>query len=114
MPSMPGAINGARRVIEPVIETHAVEVSQAAIVGEAHVPFLAADGGFTLHEAMGLAGAESAGAHSLNNALVLEGTSLVDVCAAMIELRLVLGDCGAKLRSRSLLRSGLSKAKSGG
>jgi len=111
---MPGAIDCFRGVIQAVIELDAVEAGKASVVGEAHVPFLAADGGFTLHEAMGLAGAESAGAHSLNNALVLEGTSLVDVCAAMIELRLVLGDCGAKLRSRSLLRSGLSKAKSGG
>ena len=111
---MPGAINGARRVIEPVIETHAVEVSQAAIVGEAHVPFLATDGGFALHEAVGLSRPESASANTLCDPLVLEGASLVDARDAMVELRLVLGDSGALLESWSLLRSSLSKAKSGG
>jgi hypothetical protein len=114
MPNMPGAINGARRVIEPVIETHAVEVSQAAIVGEAHVPFLATDGSFTPHEAVSLAGAERAIAHAHGDAFVLEGASLVDARDAMVELRLVLGDSGALLESWSLLRSSLSKAKSGG
>jgi len=96
-----------------VVEPDAVEAGKPAVVGEAHVPFLAADGGFTFHEAVSLARAESASANTLGDAFVLEGASLVDVRAAMVEL-LVLGECGALRGSWSLLRGSLSKAKSGG
>jgi hypothetical protein len=111
---MPGAVDGPRSPIQPVIELHAIEARKTAVVSEAHVTFLAADGGFTTHKAVSLAGAERAIAHAHCDPLVLEGASLVDVCTAMIELVLVLGDGGALLESRSLLRSSLSKAKSGG
>ena len=107
-------IDRSRSAIQPVVELHTVEAGKPAIVGEAHVPFLAADGGFTLHEAVSLRGPESASANTLDDPLALEGASLVDVCTAMVELVLVLGDCGALVRGRSLLRSSLSKAKSGG
>jgi hypothetical protein len=83
-------------------------------VREAHVPFLAADGSFTLHKAVSLAGPESAGAHALGDTVALKCASLVDVCTAMVELVLVLGDCGALRGSWCLLRSSLSKAKGGG
>jgi len=101
-------------VIEPVVEANAVEAGKAAVVGEAHVAFLAADGGFALHEAVSLPGAERAIANAHGDAVVLEGASLVDVCAAMVELVLILGDSGALCGSWSLLRSSLSKAKGGG
>jgi hypothetical protein len=101
-------------VIQPVVKPDAVEAGKPAVVGEAHVAFLTADGGFALHEAVSLTGPQSAGANTLNDTLVLKGASLVDVCTAMIELVLVLGDCGTLLESRGLLRSSLSKAKSGG
>jgi hypothetical protein len=106
------AIDRFRRVIQPVIELDAVEAGEPTAVGETHVAFLAADGGFALHEAMGLSGPESASASALGYAIALKGASLVDVCTAMVELRLVVGDGGTLLRS--LLRSSLSKAKSGG
>ena len=110
---MPGMIDRSRSAIQPVVELHTVEAGKPAIVGEAHVPFLAADGGFTTHKAVSLAGAERAIAHAHCDPLVLEGASLGDVCAAMLALRLVHGDCGALRGSWSLLRSSLSKAKSG-
>jgi hypothetical protein len=97
-----------------VVEPNAVEAGKPPVVSEAHVPFLAADGGFALHQAVSLRWPERASADTLRDPLVLEGASLIDVCGAMIELVLVLGDCGAKLRCRSRLRSSLSKAKSGG
>lgn len=110
-----GAIDGARVAIQPVVEANAVEVGEPSVVSKAHVALLAADGGFTLHEAVSLAGAERAIAHAHRDSPVLEGASLVDICAAMVELVFMLGDlCGALLESRSLLRSSLSKAKSGG
>jgi len=101
-------------VIQAVVEANAVEAGKAAVVGEAHVALLTADGGFAPHEAVSLAGAQRAISHAHGDPLVLEGASLVDVCTAMVELVLVLGYSGALIRSRSLLRSSLSKAKGGG
>jgi len=57
---------------------------------------------------------ESAAANTLGDTIALKGASLVDVCAAMIELVLVHRDCGTLRGSWCLLRSSLSKAKSGG
>ena len=69
------AIDGARGVIEPVVEANAVEAGKPAVVSGAHVPFLATDGGFALHEAVGLSRPESASANTLCDPLVLEGAS---------------------------------------
>jgi hypothetical protein len=100
-------------VIQPVVEPDSVKAGKPTVVGEAHVSFLTADGGFTLHEAVSLTRPESAGARALCDAIALEGASLIEVCTA-IKLVLALGYSGA-LRGRwSLLRSSLSKAKSGG
>lgn len=96
---MPAAIDGARGVIQPVVEANAVEVGEAPVVGEAHVPFLAADGGFTAHQTVSLPGPERAIAQTHGNPLVLEGAPLIDVCAAMLELVLVLRDSGPCMRA---------------
>lgn len=114
MATMPGAIDGSRAVIQAVVEPDAVEAGKPAVVSEAHVPFLTADGGFTLHEAVSLAGPEFTSTHTLTDPSALVSTSQVDVCAAMIELVLIHRDCGALRGSWCLLRSSLSKAKSGG
>ena len=114
MPSMLCAIDGSRCVIEPVVEANAVEAGEPSAVSEAHVPFLTADGSFTTHQAVSLPGPERAIAYAHGDPLVLEGTSLVDVGTAMVELVLVHGDCGALLRCRCLLRSGLSEANGRG
>ena len=114
MAGVPSAINGARAMVQAMVEPDTVKAGEAAVVGESHVAFLTADGGFTLHEAMSLAGPESARTHAVCDPLVLEGASLFDVCGALVELVLVHGDCGTLLKSRSLLRSSLSKAKGGG
>jgi len=97
-----------------MIEPDAVKAGKPAVVSEAHVPFLTTDGGFTLHKAVSLVRPESASTNTLSDPSALVSTSQVYVCAAMIELVLVHRDCGALRGSWCLLRSSLSKAKSGG
>jgi hypothetical protein len=112
---MPGAIDGARGAIEPVVEPDTVNAGEAAVVSEAHVALLMADQGLAVHEPMGLSGAERAAANALGDAMALDGATAVDVCAALLEvMRAIDGDSGALPESRSLLRSSLSEAKGGG
>ena len=72
------AVDGARGAVEATIERDAVGAGEAAVMGGAHVSFVAADGGFAALQAVGLARVEAAGADALRDALLLVFAALVD------------------------------------
>ena len=78
-----------------MVEPDAIDPVEAAMGGEAHMPLLAADGGFAPLQARSLTGVEPSSVNALGDALLLMLASLVD------------GD-GVVLGG---LRSGLSKTK---
>jgi hypothetical protein len=72
------AVDGARGAVEAMVESDAIGTGEAAAVGNAHVPFRAADAHFAAFEAVCLARREAACSYGPRDAMLLHGTALVD------------------------------------
>ena len=80
-----------------MVEPDAIDPVEAAMGGEAHMPLLAADGGFAALQTASLPGIEPAAVDALGDALLLMFASLVDCYGVVLHG----------------LRCGLSKTKGG-
>jgi len=78
------AVDSARGAVEPVVEPDAVPAGQTAMIGYAHVVFLAANGGLAALQPGALTGIEPAAADALRNALLLVLAALVDDCGVAL------------------------------
>jgi hypothetical protein len=72
------AVDGARGTVEAVVQTDPIRTSETAAMGETHVAFLPADGGFAAFQAHCLARVEPATSNSLCDTLLLMFAALVD------------------------------------
>jgi len=71
-------VNGARGTVEATAERDAAGPGEAAVIGGAHLSFLATDGGFAAFQAPCFARSKLASPYTLRDAVLLVFTALVD------------------------------------